>query len=68
MLQEPSNRDIKSKLSHLCQSMENISDRISIQQGLALLRHYEARLETTFANMSPDLVSIIIYITDRTFF
>ncbi|XP_075222672.1 uncharacterized protein LOC142325156 isoform X2 [Lycorma delicatula] len=57
---EPSNRDIKSKLSHLCQTMENISDRISIQQGLALLRHYEARLEATLANMSPDLSKTVI--------
>ncbi|KAG8330739.1 hypothetical protein J6590_055724 [Homalodisca vitripennis] len=49
---EPNNRDVKSRLAQLCQSLENVSDRISIQQALALLRHYESRLENLEATLA----------------
>uniref|UniRef100_A0A1B6M3K9 Janus kinase and microtubule-interacting protein C-terminal domain-containing protein n=2 Tax=Graphocephala atropunctata TaxID=36148 RepID=A0A1B6M3K9_9HEMI len=49
---EPNNRDVKSRLAQLCQSLENVSERISIQQALALLRHYESRLENLEATLA----------------
>ncbi|XP_054260791.1 trichohyalin-like isoform X2 [Macrosteles quadrilineatus] len=49
---EPNNRDVKCKLAQLCQSLENVSERISIQQALALLRHYETRLESLEATLA----------------
>lgn len=50
--QEPNNRDVKSKLAQLCQSLENVSERISVQQALSLLRHYETRLENLEATLA----------------
>ncbi|XP_039283172.1 myosin-9 isoform X2 [Nilaparvata lugens] len=55
---EPSSRDIKYKLAQLCLSIENVTDKVSIQQGLSLLRHYEVRLETALNTLSQDALSV----------
>ncbi|XP_024081944.1 uncharacterized protein PFB0145c isoform X1 [Cimex lectularius] len=38
-------RDVKTRLMKMCQNVTNVSERICLQQCLALLRHYEARIE-----------------------
>lgn len=58
-------RDVKSRLLSMCQSAATVSERICLQQALALLRHYEARiegLEATIAAMCHEAtVSRTIY-------
>ncbi|XP_026676115.1 early endosome antigen 1-like [Diaphorina citri] len=50
--------DVKERLSLLCQSLDNVSERIIIQQAINLLRHYEARIsgmEATVSNMCQEV-------------
>ncbi|KAK9508430.1 hypothetical protein O3M35_005992 [Rhynocoris fuscipes] len=64
-----SDRDVKSRLLSMCQSASTVSERICLQQALALLRHYEARiegLESTIAAMCHEAaMSRTLYKTGR---
>lgn len=53
-----SGTDMKERLTLLCQNLENVSERIVIQQAINLLRHYESRItgmEATIANMCQEV-------------
>ncbi|KAL1122854.1 hypothetical protein AAG570_003180 [Ranatra chinensis] len=39
-------------MMEMCKSIENVADRICLQQAVALIRHYEARMEALESSMS----------------
>ncbi|KAL1461805.1 hypothetical protein WDU94_013676 [Cyamophila willieti] len=50
--------DVKERLSLLCQNLDNVSERIIVQQAINLLRHYESRIsgmEATVSNMCQEV-------------
>ncbi|XP_073996527.1 uncharacterized protein isoform X3 [Rhodnius prolixus] len=62
-------RDVKSRLLSMCQKAATVSERICLQQALALLRHYEARIEgleaTTAAMCHEATMPRTMYKSDR---
>lgn len=52
---------MKERLSLLCQNLDNVSERIIVQQAINLLRHYETRIsgmEATVSNMCQEVAMV----------